>query len=679
MNDWESRYGTGYPLGAHYHSDDASWNFALYSRYASGVVLHAYRADDPVNPEFSYRFDPLTNKTARVWHCRISEARLAGATHYAYTVEGPFIPARGLRFDAAKILVDPYARALYFPLGYSRAACAAPGSSSGRAPLGVLQKPQNFDWGIDAPVRHAHDLVIYEMHVRGFTRDPSSGVTPALRGTYLGVIEQIPYLKDLGITAVELLPVHQFDPQEGNYWGYMTLNFFAPHQTYASEPERAGEEFKTMVRELHRAGIGVILDVVYNHTSEGSLAGPTYSYRGIDHSSYYLLEPSDFSRDIDVTGTGNTLHTANRAVRAMVLDSLRHWVNEYHVDGFRFDLASIFTRRSDGSLDLDDPPIISAIRADPKLSNCYLIAEAWDLASYQLGRSFPGLAWRQWNGQYRDDIRRYVKSDAGLLASMLQRVYGSDSLFPDDLENACHPWQSVNYIVAHDGFNLHDLVSYNQKHNLANGHNNSDGSNDNYAWNNGFEGSPAPLDVEAMRRRQTRFLASLLFISNGTPMWLAGDEFLNTQGGNNNPYNQDNPTTWLNWRRLTTETDYLRYVRGLIAFRRAHPSFARHTYWREHVRWYGTVGVLSLSDSDRAFAFHLDGSAEADADFYVMVNAWWEPLDFVVQENTTETWRVIFNSAVAAPADFFEAGTEPVLAGSGFQVAGRSIVILRAD
>lgn len=677
MDLWESRHGASYPLGATWIADESAWNFALFSRYASGVVLHCYTAADPVNPAFSYRLDPLANKTARVWHCRIPEAAFLGATLYAYTVEGPFIPSSGLRFDAAKILVDPYARALHFPPGYSRDACAKPGSSAGRAPLGVLQKPQAFDWGDDPPIRHAHDLVIYEMHVRGFTRDPSSGVTPAHRGTYLGVVERIPYLKDLGVTAVELLPVHQFDPQEGNYWGYMTLNFFAPHQAYASDPARACEEFKIMVRELHRAGIEVILDVVYNHTSEGSLAGPTYSFRGIDHSTYYLLEPGDFCRDIDVTGTGNTLHTADPAVRALVLDSLRHWVDEYHVDGFRFDLASVFTRRSDGSLDLEDPPIISSIRADPKLSTCRLIAEAWDIASYQLGRSFPGLAWRQWNGQYRDDIRRFIKSDVGQVDTMIQRVYGSDALFPDDIENARHPWQSVNFIVAHDGFNLFDLVSYNHKHNLANGNHETDGTDDNYSWNGGVEGSPAPHAVEAFRRRQTRFAATLLFVSNGTPMWLAGDEFLHTQGGNNNPYNQDNPTTWLNWKRLATEADFLRYVRGLIQFRRSHPSFARHTYWREHVRWFGFAGALSFDGSERAFAFHLDGSAEHDHDFYVMVNAWWEAQPFVVQHDPRANWRVVFDSAADSPADYFKPGTEPAINVGKYRVNGRSVVVLK--
>ncbi len=683
---WERRHGASLPLGAHFDAAAGAWNFALYSKHASGVVLNIYRLGDAVNPVFSRRLDPRNNKTARVWHCRVSEAELLGGTLYGYRVEGPFDPTRGHRFNAEKILLDPYARAVHFPAGYSRAACAGVGSSVGRAPLGVLQKPAAFDWqddGMrDAPIRHAHDLVIYEMHVRGYTRDPSSGVAEARRGTFLGVVDKIPYLRELGITAVELLPVQQFDPQEGNYWGYMTLNFFAPHQAYASDPARAGEEFKTMVRELHRAGIEVILDVVYNHTSEGGLSGPTYSFRGLDNSTYYLLNPANFSQAIDVTGTGNTLHTANHAVRALVLDSLRHWVAEYHVDGFRFDLASVFTRRSDGSLDLEDPPIIGAIRADPLLAGCRLIAEAWDIASYQLGRAFPGLAWRQWNGQYRDNIRRYVKSDSGMLPAMLQGLYGSDGLFPDSVEEARHPWQSVNYIVSHDGFNLHDLVSYNGKHNQANGHGNSDGSDDNHAWNGGFEGRPAPAAVETFRRRQARFLATLLMLSNGTPMWLAGDEFLHTQGGNNNPYNQDNPTTWLAWNRLPEEAAFQRYLRGLIALRRTHPTWSRHGFWREDVRWFGVNGDIDFSPDSRAFAFFLadEGLAEneADSDFYVMVNAWWEPLDFTPQVNAAAGWLRLFDSAADAPRDYLEPGSEAPLQGNTYRVAGRSAVVLRA-
>jgi len=678
MDAWEQRYGASYPLGAHNNVTNAGWNFALYSKHATGVVLHVYHHDDPVNPVLSRRFDPYANKTARVWHCFISEADMAGATLYGYSVEGPYDPAQGQRFDPAKILLDPYAREVHFPPEYSRFACSSPGATAGHAPLGVLKKAQVFDWSDDAPVRHDHELVIYEMHVRGFTHDPISGVAAEKRGTYLGVVEKIPYLKQLGVTAVELLPVHQFDPQEGNYWGYMTLNFFTPHQAYASDPAQAGTEFKTMVRELHRAGIEVILDVVFNHSSEGSQdAGPVYSMRGIDNTSYYLLNTNDFSQAIDITGTGNTLHTANRAVRALILDALRHWVEEYHVDGFRFDLASVFSRRSDGSLNTEDPPIISAIRADPMLSRCRLIAEAWDIAAYQLGRSFPGLAWRQWNGKYRNDIRRFVKSDAGMLAPVIQRVYGSDDLFPDTPDESRHPWQSVNFITCHDGFNLYDLVSYNYKHNLANGNNNNYGTNDNFSWNSGFEGSPASDDVEALRRRQAKFFATLLFISNGTPMWLAGDEFLHTQGGNNNPYNQDNATTWLNWQKLAEEADFHRYLRGLIQFRRDHPGIARHIYWREQVRWYGVSGALGLSQDDRAFGFYLDGANEADASFYVMLNAWWEPLEFTVQHNSPADWLCVFDSGAESPQDYFEPGSEAVLAGNTYRVAGRSVVVLQ--
>ncbi len=360
----------------------------------------------------------------------------------------------------------------------------------GKAPLGVLYEDEPaFDWGDEQRRFHQHDLVIYEMHVRGFTRRTNSGVRPENRGTYRGVIEKIPYLKELGVTAVELLPVHQFDPQEGNYWGYMTLNFFAPHHAYASAHHEAHDEFREMVRALHEADIEVILDVVFNHTAEGDHRGPCYSYKGIDNSTYYILSGNREHPYMNFSGTGNTLHCANRCVSRMILDSLRHWVVEGHVDGFRFDLASVFARQSDGSVKPGDSRIVSAIRSDPVLGKVRLIAEPWDAAGlYQLGTEFPGKRWFQWNGRFRDDVRRFVKGDAGLVPAIMRRLYGSDDLFPDDVMNACHPYQSVNYVNSHDGFTLYDQVSYNHRRNWANGHGNTDGHQENYSWNCGWEG-----------------------------------------------------------------------------------------------------------------------------------------------------------------------------------------------
>jgi glycogen operon protein len=406
---WFAREGSPRPLGATFIPSEQAWNFALYTKNATAVRLLLYSANDFTNPLLSRDLQYPGNKTGRVWHCRIPLADAVNASYYAFQVDGPFDLSAGHRFDREKILLDPYAHAVFFPPDHSRAAASHPGSNAGRAPLGVLPRPEHaFDWGNDPRPRHAHDTVIYEVHVKGFTARANSGVAAENRGTYAGIVEKIPYLKQLGITVVELLPVHQFDPQERNYWGYMTLNFFSPHHAYAADKSVAGQmnEFRQMVKAMHEAGIEVVLDVVYNHTTEDNASGPNYSYRGIDNTTYYLLE-EDRSRYRNDAGTGNVLHTANRYVHRMVIDSMRCWVDETHVDGFRFDLASIFTRRSDGSIDLDEPPVIAEISGDALFENTRLIAEAWDLATYQLGRRFPGTTWLQWNGNYRDDIRQF--------------------------------------------------------------------------------------------------------------------------------------------------------------------------------------------------------------------------------------------------------------------------------
>jgi glycogen operon protein len=554
---WETVEGAPAPLGATWLATERAYNFALYSRHATGVTLLAYHQDDPATPVYQYRLDPRLNKTGRVWHCSMPIEWLAGATLYAYRVEGPYWPEIGHRFDPGKVLLDPYARSVFFPPGYSRDAARRPDPTDGYAPLGVLPTPRHpFDWGDDPRPRHTHDTVVYELHVKGFTARANSGVGPDKRGTFAGLVEKIPYLQELGVTAVELLPIHQFDPQEGSYWGYMTLNFFAPHYHYAAaEPV---EEFQALVKAFHAAGIEVWLDVVYNHTSEGDERGPTYSYRGIDNYSYYLLAGDDQHYAND-TGTGNTLRCGHPAVRGLVMESLHHWAGAMHVDGFRFDLASILTRTQDGLLNLLDPPLIAEISEFGYKADVTLVAEAWDIASYQLGRSFPGQVWRQWNGKFRDDIRAFVKGDTGMVGALMQRLYGSDDLFPDDLFETYRPFQSVNFVTAHDGFCLYDLVSYNQKHNEANGNGNNDGADYNLSWNCGWEGDfNAPEAVMALRKRQIKNFFTLLMLANGTPMFCAGDEFMNTQRGNNNPYNQDNETSWLAWDRLEQNRDMFR-------------------------------------------------------------------------------------------------------------------------
>ncbi|HEY0791082.1 MAG TPA: isoamylase, partial [Chthoniobacterales bacterium] len=630
---WPSFEGSPNPLGVSYLPREKAFNFALYSQNAREVTLLFYAGDDVVTPWLELWLTPLAHKTKRVWHCRIPEKQLVGAVYYAYRVNGP--PPQGPNkwhaFDPEKILTDPYAKRIFFPPAFSRAAAKKKGSNAGRAPLGFFRpEHEPFKWSTERVVRHYSDAIIYEMHVKGFTRSPTSGVTTSGAGTFAGVIEKIPYLKELGVTIVELMPVHQFDPQERNYWGYMTLNFFSPHLAYASDQEGPRAEFKRMVDALHAAGIEVILDVVYNHTAEADHLGPAYSFKGIDNASFYLMETNPETPYADFSGTGNTLNAGDPFVRSLILDSLRYWATEMHVDGFRFDLASILTRSEDGSLGLDDPSLLSAMRTDPVLSEVRLIAEPWDAGgAYQLGTAFPGMFWHQWNGRFRDDVRRFVRGDAGMVCNLMQRLYGSDDLFPDRIEEARRPFYSINYVISHDGFTLYDLVSYNERHNEANGHDNTDGPADNFSWNCGQEGDGAiSAEIAQLRRQQAKNVFCLLMLANGLPMFAAGDEFLHTQQGNNNPYNQDNEITWLNWDRLRLNTDFFRFCKLMIAFRKAHPSLCRSRFWRDDVRWRGVHAAADLSFHSHSLAFYLRGNQSDDADLYVMINAYTEPLTF---------------------------------------------------
>jgi isoamylase len=678
---WLTLEGSAHPLGATWIAEEQAYNFALYSKHATRVTLLLFIEEDTSAPLLTIELDYKFNKSGRIWHCRLPRDQMQGASHYAYSIDGP----RGgthydiHAFDPDKVLLDPYAREVFFPARFDREAAKQPGSNMGKAPLGALfEEHAAFDWGEDRVRFHEHDLVIYEMHVRGFTQHPSSGVAPERRGTFLGVIDKIPYLLELGITAVELLPVHQFDPQEENYWGYMTLNFFSPHAQYATDPDNAYGEFRAMVKALHAAGIEVLLDVVFNHTAEGDQFGPCYSYKGIDNSTYYITSgaPSDPYRNF--SGTGNTLHCKNRYVSRMILDSLRSWVQLGHVDGFRFDLASVFNRHVDGSVSLDDSRLVSAIRADPILGKTRLIAEPWDAAGlYQLGGAFPGKRWFQWNGKFRDDLRRFVRGDAGLVAAIMCRLYGSDDVFPDDLYNACHPYQSVNYVNSHDGFTLHDQVSYNERHNWANGEDNRDGHKENFSWNCGWEGEEdAPAEVLSLRRQQAKNFCCLLLLANGTPMFSAGDEFLNTQFGNNNPYCQDNEISWLDWQRLEDEQEFQRFFRCMIAFRKSHPSLARSRFWRDDVRWHGMGQQIDMSHDSRQLAFYLDGGRENDDDLYVMINTGWEDETFEVQETELSDWRLVIDTSAPGPDDFYDADRAPALASARVVVKSRSVVVL---
>ncbi len=678
MQDWYAREGSPSPLGVTWIEEEDAYNFALYSKHATSVTLLLYSELDVSIPTYEFRLDPLANKSGRIWHYRVRKYTTPDARYYGYQVVGTNTSEPGHRFDQRKVLLDPYARCVCFPSRFSREAVSQPGSNAGRTPLGLIATETQNDWAGNSMPAHASDLVIYELHVRGFTRRTNSGVAGTHRGTFLGVVDKIPYLKELGITAVELLPIMQQDPQEGSYWGYMPLNFFSPHHEYASadKPYDASKEFRSMVKALHASGIEVILDVVYNHTAEGNESGPTYSYRGIDNTTYYLLE-QDRRRYRNDTGTGNTLNCGNRYVRKMILDSMRFWRNEMRVDGFRFDLASIFTRNQDGSINLKDPPVIAEIGGAPELERLRLIAEAWDPATYQLGRSFPGTSWLQWNGQFRDDLRAFVRGDPGMVPRLMSRIYGSCDLFPDDLANAYRPYQSINFVACHDGFCLYDLVSYNEKHNDANGHGSADGTDSNLSWNCGFEGDEdAPLSVLALRKQQVKNFCALLLLSNGTPMFSAGDEFMNTQKGNNNPYNQDNEITWLDWDLFALNQDVFRFFKNMIAFRKAHPSISRSRFWRDDVGWYGAAGQPDLSQDSRSLAFFLRGSSQRDNDIYVMINAGWQSLTFYIKQGEPGEWCRVIDTSLSSPEDFCESGAEVSLHHAEYVLSPRSIVVL---
>jgi isoamylase len=679
---WIAAEGAPQPPGVSWLQDFQSYNFTLYSKYAESVTLLLYQESDVTTPQLTRQFNFLRNKTGRVWHCIVPAVAMQSISYYAYSIDGP-PPGGPLTlhcFDPQKILLDPYARAIFFPPAFDRVAAIRPGSNAGRAPVGVVPRQLECnpkDSRRKCISRHESDAIIYELHVRGFTQNPNSEVPEEKRGKYAGVIEKIPYLKELGVTIVELMPVYQFDPGAGDYWGYSPLSFFAPHSPYAVNAPDAHREFREMVAALHQADIEVVLDVVYNHTCEGNEGGPIYSYKGIDNTAAYLLSGNPAKPYADYSGTGNTLNFSNPYIWQLVLDSLRYWTCEMEVDGFRFDLASVFTRNEDGSLNWDDPPVLGQISSDPELAGLRLIAEPWDASGgYQLGRSFPGITWSQWNAAFRDDARRFIRGDAGMVPALMTRIYGSQDLFPDDLMNAYHAYQSVNFITAHDGFTLYDLLSYNQKRNWANGENNRDGNDANWSWNCGWEGdNDVPEEVMRLRLRQAKNLCCLLFLSAGTPMFRAGDEFLHTQTGNNNPYNQDNETSWLDWKHLKTRAGTFSFFKKMIAFRKAHRTLCRSRFWRSDVVWHGVDKNPDLSNDSRSLAFYLDGASENDVDIYVMLNSYWESLTFTVQHGEAQQWNRVIDTSLDEPRDFVE-GVGEQLSSLRYSVGPRSVVVL---
>ncbi len=675
--------GVSYPVGATVSASGV--NFCVYSRNATGITLALFDQADDAAPAQSIRIDPDTNRTYHYWHVFVPG--LHAGQLYGYYADGPHQPDQGLVFDRLKLLVDPYALSVALPTGYSRAAAAGPGDNTAAAIKSVVVDPHAYDWEGDQPLkRDFDDSIIYEMHVRGFTAHPSSGVSAASRGTYAGLIEKIPYLTDLGVTTVELMPVQQFDPQDGpdgltNYWGYQPVALFAPHSPYSSRQDPLGpvDEFRDLVKALHRAGIEVILDVVFNHTAEAGTGGPILSLRGLDNLTYYIVDPSAHGTYDDFTGTGNTVNVNETIVRRLILDCLRHWVQHLHVDGFRFDLAAVLSRGEDGA-PLADPPILWDIETDPVLAGTKIIAEAWDAAGLYEVTTFVGDRWAVWNGAYRDNLRRFVKGEPGQVSAFADSLMGSARLFqhPDR-----DPTRSINLVTAHDGFTLNDLVSYNTKHNQANGEDNRDGSDTNDSWNCGAEGPTDDPPVEQLRAQQIRNFLTALFVSQGRPMLLMGDEVRRTQQGNNNAYCQDNETSWYDWGLTTDSADLLRFVRGFLDVRKGLSLFTDRRFWGEPgsatVAWHGVdIGQPDFSDDSHTLALELShpGSAEH---LHIIFNAYWEPLDFALPElPADQLWRRLVDTALPSPEDLCDP-PQPLTPGqSRYTVAPRSTVILTA-
>jgi glycogen operon protein len=670
------------PLGATVQENGV--NFCLYSRSAAGVELLLFDREDDARPARVIAIDP-TNRTYHYWHAFVPNT-LPGQI-YGYRVRGPSAPERGFRFDEARVLLDPYGRGTVVPNNYSREAATRGSDNAARAMKSVVVDTAAYNWEGDTPLcRPSSRSIIYEMHVRGFTQNPNSGVADKKRGTYAGLIEKIPYLKELGITAVELMPVFQFDALDGppgkvNYWGYAPVSFFAPHRAYSSRQDATGpvDEFRDMVKALHRAHIEVILDVVYNHTAEGDENGPMVSFRGIDNATYYILENGG-ARYANYSGCGNTLNANHPVVRRMIVDSLRYWVKEMHVDGFRFDLASILARDATGH-PLPNPPVLWDIESDPILAGTKLLAEAWDAAGlYQVG-SFVGDAWKEWNGKFRDDVRDFFRSVPGSLRHVADRLVGSPELYGHKEREA---EQSVNFVTCHDGFTLNDLVSYNQKHNQVNGEDNRDGANDNRSWNCGVEGPTDDPAVERLRSRQVKNYLTATLMSLGLPMILMGDEVRRTQQGNNNAYCQDNDVSWFDWSLCDKYADVHRFAQLLISRRllRGDEQERRRTSLNTLLKqankaWHGVkLNQPDWGDDSHSVALCAEVRKEGVI-FHIMLNAYWESLDFelpAVQKGSA--WRRWIDTGLLSPDDIVPWQDAPVVSGHTYRTESRSVAIL---
>jgi len=679
--------GESAPLGA--TPSDGGVNFSIFSRDATQVELLLFDREDDVRPARVIHLDPVAHRTYHYWHVFVPG--LKPGQIYAYRVGGPFDPTNGLRFNSQKILLDPYGKGVTVPTGYSRDDAASPHDNTPTAMKSLVIDSSLYDWEDDKPLRRPSSrTIVYEMHVRGFTRHPSSGVAPEKRGTYAGLIEKIPYLQQLAITAVELLPVFQFDAQDCprglvNYWGYAPVSFFAPHQAYSSRRDGSApvDEFRDMVKALHRAGIEVILDVVFNHTAEGGQDGPTFSFKGLANSTYYILE-QDRARYANFSGTGNTLNANHPIVRRMILDSLRYWVQDMHIDGFRFDLASILSRDSTGQ-PLANPPVLWDIESDPLLAGTKMIAEAWDAAGlYQVG-SFIGDSWKEWNGKFRDDVRSFFRSEPNSVRHVADRIVGSPELYAHKQREA---EQSVNFVCCHDGFTLNDLVSYDRKHNEANQEENRDGTNDDRSWNSGIEGPSDDPAIENLRNRQMKNFLTLTMLSLGMPMILMGDEMRRSQQGNNNGYCHDNEISWLDWNLLAKHADLNRFVRLLNSRRLLRDTgpeqegrCLNQLIQEANKSWHGVkLNQPDWSDDSHSLAFMAEIRTQRLL-VYLILNAYWESLDFElppVEGVAGEHWRRWIDTTLDSPADIVEWENAVPVSAPVYTTGPRSVVVLIA-
>ncbi len=666
-------------------------NFCVMSRHAERVELLLFEQADSPEPFAIIPLDPRINRTFVFWHVFVSD--LADGIFYNWRAWGGNPQgALGSRLDGSKVLLDPWATTVSDRL-WNRAAACQPGDNVATAIRAQVVRDE-YDWEGDRPLFiPLHESIIYELHVRGFTRHPSSGV--AYPGTFLGLIDKIPYLQALGITHVELMPVMAFDPQDvppttarlglENYWGYSTHSFFAPHPGFAVEPARARDEFRDMVKALHRAGIGVILDVVFNHTAEGGEDGPVIHFKGLGNEIFYHLDPRDPSRYRDYTGCGNTLNCNHPLVTRFLIDALLYWVQEMHVDGFRFDLASALARGEDGSPQRH-APVLWSIELSPALRQAHLIAEAWDAAGlYQVG-DFPGYRWAEWNGRYRDVIRSFVRGDPGLVPEVATRIAGSSDMYE---QRHRLPTNSINFITCHDGFTLHDLVSYNRKHNEANGENNRDGHNHNLSWNCGWEGPTSDPEVIQLRHRQCRNFMALLMLSQGVPMLLSGDEILHSKQGNNNTYCQDNELSWFDWSAIEREGQMLTFVQGLIAFRRRHPALRRDRFLtgqpepgqeQPDVSWHGTRLYDPGWDDPtrRTLAWTLAGRSPDEPALHIMLNMESIAQRFALPVIPGQQWCLAIDTwpdgGIIVPPE----RQVPLAHGDLYEIGGHAVVVLES-